>query len=223
MKKLLTLFALNLFIVSITFGQISQRGNFLIGGTLGFSTATSSVEQVSGDNVFKGEGTQATQFNIAPNIGYFFANNFALGLGLDYTLNKTSEPIDFTDPNTTYLETYDSDLLFGPFARYYIPLQNSKAFFFETTFGFGSSYDEFQTEAGTQTTATNVFAVGVGPGFSIISGDAIGIEALVKYNYARSNSDIDIDAITTEITSATNQLDFSVGLQFYFSRVRPAR
>ncbi len=203
-----------------SFAQVTSKGNFLIGGTLGFSTATSSVEQDSDAGSFEGEGAQATQFNIAPNIGYFVANNIAVGVGLDYTFNETREPIDFADPNTDFLESNDSDLLFGPFARFYLPLKANKFFFVETNLGFGSSSDEFETLNGRQTQSTNIFALGVGPGFSIVSGDAIGIEALVKYNYARSNSDLDIAGSLTETTAITNQLDFSIGLQFYFNRVR---
>ncbi len=41
---------------------------------------------------------------------------------------------------------------------------------------------------------TNIFAIGAGPGFTIFSSDAIGIEALIKYNYARSKFDIDMAA-----------------------------
>jgi len=222
MKKFSISLFLVLFVACISFGQVTSKGNFLIGGTLGFSTANSSVEQVTNGSSFDGEGSRSTQFNIAPNIGYFVTNNFAVGLGLDYTLNKIEEPVDFSDPDTDFLESSDSDLLFGPFARYYAPIGGNKFFFVEATFGFGSSQDEFQTAGGQQTTSTNVFALGVGPGFSIVSNDAIGIEALVKYNYARANSEIEIGELSSELTTMTNQFDFSVGLQFYFSRLRQA-
>jgi len=225
MKKFISLGIVSLILIvfsSSLSAQITNKGNFIIGGTLGFSSATSTVDIDDGSTSVSGEGSTATQLNFAPAIGYFFANNFALGIGLDYTLNSTKDPIDPTDSNTEFSNTLDSDLLFGPFARYYFPLSDDKAFFVETTFGFGSTLDEFDTAQGTQSSSTNVMVLGIGPGFTIFSSNAIGIEALVKYNFARSNANIDIGSVSTEITTVTNQVDFSVGLQFYFARMQAA-
>lgn len=218
----ITLFALSFAFAMNAQTQATAKGNFLIGGTLGFSTASSSFE-VSGDaGTVNGDAGRSSQFNIAPAIGYFFTDNLAVGIGLDYTLNTSETPEIATDPDSEVNKTIDSDLLFGPYARYYFPLGQDKAFFVEGTFGIGSSVDQIELDGGDQTAATNVMAVGVGPGFTIFSSDAIGIEALVKYNWARSNTDIEFQEITTETTSFTNALDFSVGLQFYFTRVAPA-
>ena len=63
-------------------------------------------------------------------------------------------------------------------------------------------------------------AFGAGPGFTIFSNDGIGIEALVKYNYARSKFDIDIAGEKTTTTTKTNQIALSLGVQFYFSGLR---
>lgn len=60
------------------------------------------------------------------------------------------------------------------------------------------------------------------PGVTIYSRDGIGIEALVKYNWSRSNSTIQFDNLASETTTFTNQLDFSIGFQIYFDRLRPA-
>lgn len=204
------------------YAQVTAKGNFLIGGTVGFSTASSKYEVIDNGNTVKGNSGTATQFNFAPAIGYFFTDNVALGIGLDYTLNASTSPDSFTDPSSSDDKSVDSDLLFGPYGRYYFPLGEDKAFFLEGSFGIGSSVNDIEIDGNSQTTATNVMAVGFGPGFTIFSNDAIGIEALAKYNWARSNTDIDVNSITTESTSFTSALDFSVGLQFYFSRVQAA-
>jgi len=220
----LIVLVLTTFISYPAFNQVSQQGNFMMGGTMGFSTSESSVK-VSGDGLsIDNEGTRTLQFNITPSIGYFLANNWALGISMDYTLNRLREPADVQDPDTEYERSYDSDLLFGPFTRLYLPLgiNNDKAFFLEASAGFGSSQNETNIGGEDQTISNSVFLVGVGPGFTIYSTDAIGIEALAKYNWARSNADITFQGINTETTTYTNQIDFSIGIQVYFSRVQPA-
>jgi len=204
--------------------QVTQQGNFMMGGTMGFSTAESSIE-VEGDGIsIDNEGTRTLQFNITPSIGYFLVDHWALGINMDYTLNRIREPENVNDPNTDYNRSFDSDLLFGPFTRFYLPLgvNNDKAFFLEASAGFGSAQNEATINGEDQTISNNVFLLGVGPGFTIFSTDAIGIEALVKYNWARSNADISFQGIETETTTYTNQIDFSIGIQVYFSRVQPA-
>lgn len=218
----ITLIAFMGLLLSESTAQVTGRGNFIIGGTLGFSSSSSTVDISGEDTNVQNEDTKATQFNIAPSLGYFFAENLALGVGFDYTLNKIEEPINFEGEEQRTQTEFDSDLLFGPFARYYLPVGLDKAFFIEATFGFGSSVDEVELQSGDQNTSTTVFAMGVGPGFTIFSRDAIGIEALVKYNWANSNTDISFQGIETEAETITNQIDFSVGLQFYFTRLKPA-
>ncbi len=203
--------------------NVTSQGNFMMGGTLGFSTADSNVEIDTDGVTVDNQGTRSTQFNISPRIGYFITNNFALGIGMDYTLNRLREPNDLSDPDTDYDTEYDSDLLFGPFGRVYFPIAQDKAFFLQGNFGFGSSQDRIRIGEDPQTTSTDVIAASFGPGFTIYSSDAIGIEALVKYNWARSNASFEFQGNRNETTTYTNQLDFSIGFQVYFTRLKRAR
>lgn len=202
--------------------QVTQGGNFLIGSTLGYSSAQSTFQIDDNNQQINGEGTRSSQFNIAPAIGYFLADNFAMGVGLDYTLNVTRQPQSILDPNSEVDRQEDGDLLFGPFARYYLPIGNDKAFFVETTFGVGSSSNTIRIDGSNQNTSTNVLAVGIGPGFTIFSSDGIGIEALAKYNWAQSNTETDFGDVLTITKSYTNAIDLSIGLQIYFGRIIPA-
>ena len=191
--------------------QVLDKGNFLIGTTAGFSTAKSNVTYSTNSGEAEGDGPAALQFNIAPKIGYFIIDNFALGIGLDYTYSTVKEP--------NRDRTNDSDLLFGPFGRYYLPVNEDMALFLEANFGFGnSSNDQFIGE-NRQSVSTNVFAFGAGPGVTIFSNADIGIEALFKYNFARSRFDTENLGIRTTTTTNTNQFDFVIGLQFYFGGV----
>lgn len=202
--------------------QAFSQGNFMMGGTLGFSAAESSVDVEAEGVSVTNEGARTTQFNIAPAVGYFLLDKWALGIGMDYTLNRLREPKNINDPNTDYEKSYDSDLLFGPFTRVYLPVGEDKAFFLEATMGFGSSESQVSIDGVSQTVSNDVLAIGVGPGFTILSHDAIGIEAQLKYNWARSNAEIIFNEINTNTQTFTNQIDFSIGLQVYFARVKPA-
>ncbi len=182
----------------------TQKGNFMVGGEVGLSTSSSTVN-VDGSET---EGSSATQFNIAPSVGYFFANNFAMGIGVDYTLSTVKN---------NRRDELDSDLLFGPYMRYYVPF-GDKALFFEVDFGYGNSTDNITVNNEQQLAVTNVFAAGIGPGFTIFSNDNIGIEALAKYNFASSNSVLTANGVETTSNSITHAFDFSVGLQVYLGR-----
>lgn len=192
--------------------QVTDQGNFVIGSTLGFSTANSKVTQEVGDaGATNEERPFSVQLNIAPKVGYFLVDNFALGIGVDYTLNRIEEGGEE--------KVKDSDLLFGPFGRYYFPVGDDMAFLIEAGFGFGNATDVVGIAGTRQSITTNIFAFGVGPGFTIVSSESIGLEASVKYNYAHSSFDTEIGGVRQKTRTDTNQFDFSVGVQFYFSRI----
>lgn len=192
--------------------QVLNQGNFVLGGTIGFSATDSKVSVKTNMLDQKGEGPSAFQLSFAPNVGYFIIDNLAIGMGLDYTFSRVQDPsLDRTD---------DSDLLFGPFARYYAPIGVDMAFFLEADFGFGNASDEQYIGEDRQRINTHVFAFGVGPGFAIFSTHDIGIEALFKYNYARSQFETENTGLTTTTTTRTSQFDIAVGIQFYFGGVR---
>lgn len=213
MKKPVVLIAF-LLSVGTLLGQYTAQGNFMMGTTLGFSAATSTITQDYGTGDVAKENPTYTQFSIAPSIGYFLIDNLALGIGLDYTFNQVK--------NKSQATNKDSDLLFGPFARYYIPMTEDMSFFLEANFGFGNSSDDQEVGGVPQNISTNIFAVGVGPGFTIFSSAAVGIETLVKYNFARSDFDTNIGGVRAKTTTETNQFDFSVGFRFYFTALTKA-
>jgi hypothetical protein len=208
MKKIALLLLFMALIHLNLFAQILDKGNFMVGTTVGFSTANSKVTTGGREN----EGLSAQQINIAPAIGYFLIDNFAAGLGADFTLNSV------TEPNKD--KTEDSDILFGPFARYYFPAADNVAFFLVGNFGFGNSKDEQIVGETKQQISTNVLAVGTGPGITVYSKGGFGIEAILKYNYAQSKFDTSIGGVNTNTKTRTNQFSLSLGLQYYFSGFR---
>jgi hypothetical protein len=204
MKKIAWLSVLAMLVQGSLVAQILDQGNFIIGSSIGFSTANSKVTTNGSTN----EGLVARQINIAPSFGYFIMDNFAAGLGADFTLNSVTQPNED--------KTEDSDLLFGPFARYYFPIDDNVAFFLVGNFGFGNAKDEQVVGEDKQKIQTNVFALGVGPGLTVYSKGGFGIEAIFKYNFARSNFDTTIGGVSTTTNTQTNQFSLSLGVQYYF-------
>ncbi len=188
--------------------QFTDRGRFMLGSAVGFATNSSKIAR-SDQNVIS--EPQNTQWNVAPSIGYFLFDQFVLGIGMDYTSSSEKNEGEET--------TRDNDLLFGPFARYYVPF-GDKAFFLQANFGFGNSTDNLILGGVKQNINTNILAYGAGPGFTIFSNDALGIEALVKYNYARSKFNVDVAGVQTSTTTKTNQIALSLGMQVYFAGLR---
>ncbi len=204
MKKIAWLSVLAMLVQGSLVAQILDQGNFIIGSSIGFSTANSKVTTNGSAN----EGLVARQINIAPSFGYFMMDNFAAGLGADFTLNSVTQPNED--------KTEDSDLLFGPFARYYFPIDDNVAFFLVGNFGFGNAKDEQVVGEDKQKIQTNVFALGVGPGLTVYSKGGFGIEAIFKYNFAKSNFDTTIGGVSATTNTRTNQFSLSLGVQYYF-------
>lgn len=217
MKNKLVLSAIALFFsASGLYAQATAAGNFMFGTRLGFSTATSRLS-VTGDSTnFDGDSGSSLQFNIAPSIGYLVANNFALGIGMDYQKVRTETPVDPRDPSGEIKVTSDVDLLFGPFGRLYLPVMEDQAFFISSIVGFGHSNDQFDLGNGElQRIETNLRSVSLGVGYTIFATNGFGLETLVKYSFNRSTTDLDIDGVSRSSVSQTRALDFSVGLQIY--------
>lgn len=206
MKKVF-IFTLLIFFFQVTHAQI-DKGNFLIGAGLGFgfSNTNTNVQQTGVDDQIGETTTVAIDFT--PKIGYFFANKFAAGVQFEITnlIAKTEN-----EKNTA------SKFLAGHFLRYYFPVSDDGdvAFLLETNFGFGRT----GVSEGSFNVSTSLLGFGIGPGVTIFSNRLIGIEALAKYNWVRGITRVD-DVKTTERVS---ELDLSLGIQIYFTRLVRAK
>lgn len=225
MKRLITLAAFSILALTASAQesillQPTQRGNFVIGSRVGFSTAQSSVDVQSTVGSIKGDGGSSTQFNISPGIGYFFARHFVLGIGMDLLKTKSSTGIDLNGGTIIPQESENNNILFGPFLRYFIPSGEDVAFFIGSTVGFGNSKNQFIDNNQTQTINNSLFTVGAGPGLTIFSKNGLALEALAKYNFARSRSEINVQEVKRTSETRTNAVDFSIGIQYYFGGMR---
>lgn len=117
MKKVLFA-ALMTIAVQGVFAQVN-KGQWLVGGNVGFST------EKQGD----ADANKETTFNFNPNAGYFVIDKLAAGLRVNFYSNKAK------DDDKAY-----SNLLIGPFARYYfLPATQNVNIFADAGYAFGSA------------------------------------------------------------------------------------
>ena len=126
--------------------QPTKRGNFVIGTRMGFSAAKASVDVQSSTGSIKGDGGTSVQLNISPAIGYFFANNFVIGVGMDLFSLSSSSGIDVTGNDSPPQDSRNNNVLFGPFVRYFFPVSDDQAFFIGSALGFGSSKNRYTAD-----------------------------------------------------------------------------
>ncbi len=186
--------------------QVTTNSNFLIGGTMSFKTSNSKVEVTEDGQTTTADKPESTVFTFEPVVAYFLFPNFAVGGQVSYTSEKIKTATETDKTN---------NLLLGPLVRYYVPFLDDKAAIFaELDAAFGSSSESI-AESSTDNTVSKF---GVGPGLSFFVNDMLGLEAIAKYNYVKSVADIETATSDYRQESSSNEFNFQIGLQFYFSR-----
>ncbi|MDP1972335.1 MAG: hypothetical protein Q8J87_05135 [Sediminibacterium sp.] len=187
-------FALLLLSASTTFGQLT-KGHWLVGGSGKFySYKNEIVSSVSTEN------GQYTQIDLSPNIGYFLADKFALGIKSTISSIKG----DFSTPSGGITGGSSSQrYLFGAFSRYYF-LEEAK----QTNLLVEASY-QAGIIRGTNNTKGNLnnFSISAGP--VIYFNPSVGIEFLLGYV---TNS----EKYTSQVLSENKKgFQLSIGLQIH--------
>ena len=209
MKKLTpTLFVLIglLFLWTNTQAQVTEKSSFLLGGAMSFNTSKAKVEQERDGVTTDLDKPHTSVFTFEPVFAYFLFPNFALGGQVSYTIERIEDENgkDKTD-----------NLLLGPITRYYLPFMEDKAaVFIELDAAFGSSAETILD----QSTENTISKFGIGPGLTVFVNDLIGLEAIAKYNHVRGKATVESPDLNFKTTSTSNEFDFQIGLQFYFTR-----
>lgn len=178
MKKLLLIVCTFAF-CGILSAQVT-KGNFLAGGSVSFQSTKYS----------DGDGSVGV-FQFMPDAGYFFADRIAIGLRASYT-NVSDDGDDY------------SDLLVGPFARYYfLPAPRKTNIFLEASFLFGSEkYEGFDSEGKTQ------FGFSAGPAFFL--NPHVAVETALHWQSLKYEDD----------DGSYNTFGISVGFQVHLNCLR---
>jgi hypothetical protein len=172
MKKLLFLL-----LAGISLGAHAQteKGNIMVGGQLNLNT-----------------NEDGSEFRFNPQLGYFFANNFAAGGQFSFDFSKAGN-----------LRVNEFGV--GPFARYYFGKGQTKPFLVSTV-----DYLSTSTKANNIEVNSNGWSFLVGGGFAAFLNRTVALEGIIGYRYADySNS------------SGSGGLNLSLGFQLYFGKDLP--
>lgn len=216
MKKTSLLIAI-MFIFSFTLSAQSQfeKGKMLagmsttsvfsfsesgcLGGVMGFNFSTISYK-------FNSEPREAEyrifSYNLLPQAGYFVIDNLVVGLGLNLS-GKINKHVEYDD------KWKELDLLIGPFARYYYPLEKFYPFG-EATILLGAYKNSSMDKA------QGASVIGIGGGAAMPIGEMVSIDAALKYLRHSSKSDVPANGSSGgTLKQAVGGIGFNIGVTFY--------
>ena len=177
--KYIILIAFSIFIFNTTKAQLT-KGNWMLGGNLSFASTKYN----------RANYTPPTYTNVLvdinPNVAYFVANNF--NVGIKTTFSKT-----YRVNSSSY-----TSFRLGPSCRYYF-LENENRINFLAEVGY-----RFGLEKGSSgQTSTNTYAGGLG--CVAFFNSSVGIEFMVNYTSDKFN----------DYTGRNNTIQLALGLQVH--------
>ncbi len=155
------------FVLTLPAFSQTEKGNFLIGGSLSFSTS-------------KANGSNSSSISLSPAISYFFLDRLAAGLITPLSFGNTTDssiPSDFRTSNYSI----------GPTVRYYFPIVPQWAVFpqIDYSYGWQSSKYNYMTTSNTTKTTSNLFRAGIGITYFIAKN--VGLEGILYYQSINGN------------------------------------
>lgn len=218
MKKNLLLLALLGGTVTAAHAQTAiPAGTVSLGGSVGYYRHTTNAQlgNLSSEYV-------NSQFQIAPSVGYFVADNLAVGMSLSYSANKNTYTTTFgnalsdLDPNTTFRG--------GAYVQYYKMLTDQ--FGLVGTFGGGYQYNRNTTIYGpvgnmssTETKQKGYYA-NLTPGIIYFPVPKLGISATMgSLAYSRlKETPTSGEPVTTDFSAGFGLSQLQLGGTYYFGR-----
>lgn len=195
MKSIFTTILTVLIFTSIATAQ-TEKGKFLIGAqsSLSFSSMDKELKTDGGDHDL---GTN-TEFEFAPQFGYFIADGLVVGAELPFTSSKQE------DEDGDKYKTNSIALL--PFARYYFGQTNVKPYL-HAGIGYGllSEEDDYDEED------YKMMVYEFGAGVAIFLNESIAVDLGLGYTSATLKPDEDYSGDPKIVTSG---LAFQVGFTF---------
>lgn len=195
-KLLLTLSAVA--VLGLAANAQTEKGKFMVGGQVGYHG--SSVRDTDNKN---------NSLIINPNVGYFVADNIAIGTGIGYEWSKYEQ--------ANYPESTESAFVLTPFGRMYSKNDGPVKFFGQLSVPMAWGTQKIDD---TKTATTANYGVELAPGIAYFPTSNIGVEFKVRglfYN----NSSVTEESTDTKVTTDmyglnVNSLAPTVGVTFHF-------
>lgn len=218
MKKTSFLVILSIFLVNVTLKAQTEKGKVLLGGTINpkFYSSESTYDYSGNiDPTLIGTpfDTKANFWNISSNLkgGYFFLNNFAVGLNINesFFLNKYR----FDHKISSFILTG------GPFLRGYPIKKERFGLFLEGggNLGFGKTSRHYGSTVHYKSNSI-LFTTYAGPGINFFITEKAGIEVSVFYNYREEkykNTGFMFDPLTFNGGSHSHKINAMIGINLF--------
>jgi hypothetical protein len=179
----------------------------------GTSTISGSISATHSKSESPSTEMKSSAISVHPSYGYFFINNLLVGAELQFS--NSSSTYNMLNDNTYDLESKTTTTGVGPFARYYIPI-NEKFY----AFG-GVSYtrnwttsESWLIDAPRNKTEDKYvyYSLGVAAGISYFITPNIALDLSIQHN---SDRDTDRDS---DIYTRSNSLAFGAGFAIFLRK-----
>ncbi|WP_126245794.1 outer membrane beta-barrel protein [Chitinophaga rhizosphaerae] len=204
MKKMIVMAALALFGTQFAKAQV-QKGNFLVGGSVGVNSVTGKVDGSDNKNT-------ETTFTISPKAGYALSDKWMVGVFVEGSFYTNKEKVGAT---TTKDKT--NTIAPGVFVRNYCQIADSKVYFTSeanVSYGFGT----IETND-VKTDKTSTIKANLMPGISYLVGKHLMLEGNIG-GLTYSNQTIKPEAGGADTKISTLDFNFiksfQVGVSFLF-------
>ncbi|TAE75521.1 MAG: hypothetical protein EAZ85_02285 [Bacteroidetes bacterium] len=190
----------------------TEKGTIYVGGTFGVN----SRNQTSKSSSVTTNEEKRTSFFVIPDVGYFFADNMAIGLGIGYANEKVnSKSSSGSTENTTTTGTFS----INPTFRYYMPTSSETFKFFiqaRANLDFGTITNENKSPTFTSTSngKTNGYGLFISPNLSYFPTRSWSIDiGFTGIGYSSATSEF--TNTTNNTTNTTNISGFQLGVNSF--------
>ena len=169
--------ALTIMLLStITLFSQTEKGKYFIGAQS--KLGASFTKQKLKSNTATQEFGSTNTFSISPQVGYFFADNFLIGIELAMSFSN------YKDKNS-HSSSANNTYLFAPFVKYYFSQKEFKPFLF-AEYGFGTHHSKYNSPYYDLEGKANLSALAVGGGISYFINNFIGLDLGINYTITSS-------------------------------------
>lgn len=170
----------------------TDKGHFIVDGSVFFSTSNSKSERDGFSNESKSFG-----LGISPKAAYFVIDRLALGLETSFNYSDR----EFTNSEGETTSGNVTGISIGPFARYYLV----NGLFGQASAGFGSSRSNSEGTI----SKNDSFRYKLGVGYAIFLGPQVSLEPILSYRHSKNTSN------RSSIESTNNGFTLGAGFTIY--------
>ncbi len=198
MKKFLLL-AIMICVAVTTFAQFNKK-RIMIGGAFDYKYQKIKTKS-SGNTTI--ESTQVSN-SFIPSFGFFVADNFAVGLAFNTSINSN----EYTSSGSSSNSYKSKTLQIQPFAKYYL----KSRIFFQGEVGIGFGTEDYSGFYNDDDENFSLFHWGLSAGYAIVLNDHIAIEPALGYTSLTSN------VSNSDTKNFNNGIFMHIGIQVYLGK-----